>query len=242
MQKQRITNDQDNGQSTGLGNGADGTHYALGSIDTKSPLRRLNPMQTRVGFALLALLLPYLLNASYLINNDFVTPKASKIIEEIGDELSSKTAVHAYVIATNDRISRETSLYDYSRQFESNMSKPFILFIFAPNDKRVGLVPSSEALKELYDADTVKDAAIDVVASADKNSKSDKYNIGIVQGYSELADQIARSKGVEMTKIIPNDTRNMIAVLKYIVIFGSILVLWILVVRPIYMRIRYGKQ
>lgn len=197
--------------------------------------------QARVGFSLLALLLPLLLNASHFIINDLLTPKASAIVEEIGDELSSKTGISLYVIATNEKFQKGANLFTYSKQFDSNLSKPNIILIFAPNSLRVGLVPSSEELRDLYDDSSVKDATIDVVASQDKNSKRDKYTIGIVQGYSELADQIAEAKGVKMTKTLPNETRTIIGVLKYFVILGTILILWILVLRPIIMRIKNGK-
>ncbi len=207
--------------------------------------------QTRVGFALLALLLPLLLNASHFIQNDLINTKASKIIEDIGDELSSKTGINAYVIATNEHFPEGFNLVAYSKKFESNMSKPYVILIFAPNalitakseeKGRVGLITSSVELKSLYDSGDVKDATIDVVAAKDKNSKQDKYNIGVVQGYSEWADQIADAKGVEMTKTIPNETRTIVSILQVLVIFGSMLVLWIFLIRPIYMRIKHAKK
>ncbi len=208
-------------------------------------------MQTRVGFALLALLLPLLLNASHFIQNDLINSEASKIIEDIGDELSDKTGINAYVVATNENFPEKFNLVAYSEKFESNISKPYVILIFAPNALitaklkergRVGLISSSLETKELYDGGDVKDATIDVVAVKDKNTKQDKYNIGVVQGYSELADQIANSKGVEMTKTIPNDTRIIIIVLKFLVFLGSSLVLWIFILRPIIVRIKNGKK
>jgi hypothetical protein len=206
--------------------------------------------QARVGISLLAVLLPLLLNASYFIKNDLIVPKAATKIEEIGYELSSKTGINAYVVATNAHYPEGINLVAHSKKYESNISKPYVLLIFAPNalitakskeTGRVAIIPSSKELASLYDKDSVIDATIDVVAARDKNSNKDKFNIGVVQGYSELADQIADAKGIEMTKTIPNETRTIIGVLKYLVILGTILVLWILVIRPIVMRIKHGK-
>jgi len=205
----------------------------------------------KVGFALLAMLLPLLLNASHFIQNDLINTKASKIIEEIGDELSSKTGIHIYVIATNKKLPVGFNMVAYSKRLDGNISKPYVILVFAPNamitakseDRgRVGLIASSNEVKALYDAGDVKDATIDVVATKDANTKQDKYNIGVVQGYSELADQIADARGVEMTKTLPNETRTIISVLQVLVIFGSILVLWIFMIRPIIVRIKHGKQ
>ncbi len=125
------------------------------------------------------------------------------------------------------------------------------MLIFAPNaiitaksetKGRVALIPSSKELAKLYDKSDVMDATIDVVAVQDKNTKEDKFNIGIVQGFSELADQIASSKNVEMTTTLPNETRVIITVLRIIVMIGALLVFWMFLFRPIFMRIKNGKQ
>jgi hypothetical protein len=107
---------------------------------------------------------------------------------------------------------------------------------------RVAILPSSKEIAALYNKSDVMDATIDVVAAKDKNSNEDKYNIGIVQGISELADQIAKSKNIELTKTLPNETRTIIGVLKVIVIIGAILVFWMFLFRPIFMRIKNGKK
>ena len=208
-------------------------------------------MQAKVGFALLALLLPLLLNATNFIKNDLLTANASKIIEDIGDELSLKTGIHIYADVTNEAFPEKFNLVEYSKKYDSQLSKPYVILIFAPNavitekskqSGRVGLIPSSEDLKAMYNSSRVKDFAIDVVATKDSNSKQDKYNIGVVQSYSELADNIAEFKNVKMTKTIPNETQFVVGILKYIVIFGSLFVLWIFLLRPLFERIKNGKK
>jgi hypothetical protein len=208
-------------------------------------------MQAKVGFALLALLLPLLLNATNFIKNDLLTANASKIIEDIGDELSLKTGIHIYADVTNEAFPEKFNLVEYSKKYDSQLSKPYVILIFAPNavitekskqSGRVGLIPSSEDLKAMYNSSRVKDFAIDVVATKDSNSKQDKYNIGVVQSYSELADNIAEFKNVKMTKTIPNETQFVVGILKYIVIFGSLFVLWIFLLRPLLERIKNGKK
>ena len=207
--------------------------------------------KAQVRFALLALLLPLLLNATHILKDDILNPEASKLIEEMADELFSKTGIHEYLVATNENFPERFNLVAYSKKHEANLSKPYVLMIFAPNavitvksgeTGRVAVIPSSKEIAALYDKSDVMDATIDVIAAKDKNTKEDKYNIGVVQGFSELADQIASSKNVEMTTTIPNDTRYIIMVLQVIVIIGAILVFWIFLVRPIFMRIKNGKE
>ena len=207
--------------------------------------------KVQVRFALLALLLPLLLNATHILKDDILNPKAAKLIETMADELSSKTGINAYVVATNESFPERFNLVAYSKKYEANVSKPYVMLIFAPNalitvksgtTGRVALLASPEELKSLYDKSDVMDATIDVIAAKDKNTKEDKFNIGVVQGFSELADQIAASKNIEMSTTIPNETRYIIKGLQVIVIIGALLVFWMFFFRPLYMRIKNGKK
>ena len=207
--------------------------------------------KARVRFALLALLLPLLLNATHILKNDLLNPEASKLVEEMGNELVSKTGINGYIVATNENFPERLNLVEYSKKYEANMSKPYVMLIFAPNAVitakaetrgRVALIPSEEGLAKLYDKSDVMDATIDVVAAKDKNTNEDKYNIGIVQGFSELADQIADSKNIELSTTIPNETRYVVIILKIIVSIGALLVFWMFMFRPLYMRIKNGKK
>ena len=207
--------------------------------------------KVQVRFALLALLVPFLLNATHILKNDLLNVKAAKLINTMGDELNSKTGIHGYVVATNENFPEKFNLVSYSKKYEANVSKPYVMLIFAPNalitlksgeKGRVALIPSSDGMRDLYSKSAVIDATVDVVSARDKNTKEDKFNVGIVQGFSELADQIASSKNIELTTTIPNETRYIIKGLQVIVIIGALLVFWMFFFRPIYMRIKNGKK
>jgi hypothetical protein len=207
--------------------------------------------KAQVRFALLALLLPLLLNATHILKDDILKPEAATLINSMADELLSKTGINGYVIATNENFPERVNLVQYSSQYEANLSKPYVLMIFAPNalitkksgkKGRVAIIPSSQEVSTLYDKGDVLDATIDVIAVKDKNTKEDKYNIGVVQGYSELADQIADSRDVELTTTLPNETRLVVGILKVIVLTGAALIFWMFIFRPIYMRIKNGKK
>jgi len=196
---------------------------------------------------LLAFLLPILLNASssFVLKDDSLKPEATEMIDKIGNELFTKTRVSAYVLATDEAFPVGFNLVEYSKKFNDKMKDPFVLYIFAPNaliteknkaTGRVGLIASPEEVKKLYDYDDVRDAGVDIIAVKDKNSISDKHNIGVLQAYSELADQIAEAKNVEMKTTIPNDTRGLISVIRVILLIGLVLVTWIYVIHPILYR------
>ena len=138
----------------------------------------MNKAQVRA--TLLALLLPLFLNATHILHNNILKPEASKMIEEMGSELLSKTGINAYVIATNEPFPERYNLVEYSKKYERSMSKPYVLFVFAPyavitagseQKGRVGFIASSEEVKKLYDYDEVRDAAIDIVAVKDNTDR-----------------------------------------------------------------------
>jgi hypothetical protein len=194
----------------------------------------------------LAFLLPLLLNASsFVLKNDNLKTEAIELIDKMGNELLTKTTINAYVITTNEAFPVGFNLVEYSQQFNDKMNKPNVLYIFAPNAAitekskttgRIGIIPSSEKVSALYDYSDVRDAGLDIITVKDKNTLEDKQNIGVVQAYSELADNIADAKDVELETTIPNDTRTLISILRIIVVFGLLLVTWIYVIRPLVMR------
>ena len=133
-------------------------------------------IKAKVRATLLALMLPLLLNATHILRNDLLKLEAVKLIDDMGEELQTKTGIHAYVIASNERFPERYNLVEYSKQYEANISKPYVLFIFAPYAMitkkaeargRVGIIPSSDAVKSMYDYEAVRDAGIDIVAMKD---------------------------------------------------------------------------
>jgi len=201
--------------------------------------------------ALLALLFPLLLQANHVLRNDLLKIKVTDLIEEMGKELENKTGIHAYVVATNEHFPERYNLVNYSKQYETNMSKPYVLFVFAPfatvteksgEKGRIGIIPSSKVVREMYDRGNVVDASVDVVSMKDSNKLEDKINIGVLQGYSELADEIAASKGIKLTKTIPNEVQPVVRVLKVIVYIGTVIILWMFIFRPLIGRIKNEKE
>jgi hypothetical protein len=206
--------------------------------------------KARVRFALLALFLPFLLHATHILKNDLLNPKAVKLVEQMTEELQQKTGVHEYLIATNEHFPVGFNLVAYTKKYEKNISKPYVILIFAPFAKiteaseqrgRVGIIPSSKEIASMYDRGDILDATIDVVVSIDKNSAEDKNTIGMVQGISELADQIAAKKGLTLESTI-KEARQGIWFVKIIVLIGAALVFWMFLFRPLYIRIKNGKK
>jgi len=190
----------------------------------------------------MTLFVPILLSAfEHVLTDEILKPEASELIDKMGEELSQKTGINGYVLPTNEHFPIGFNLVEYSKKYEQKMKKPYVLFIFAPHAKitknsditgRVGIIPSSDEVRKLYNYDDVRDAGLDIISVKDSNTKEDKHNVGVVQAFSELADNIAESKDIELTTTIPNDTLYIMFVIKILVYSGSLLLLWIFFIRP----------
>ena len=201
--------------------------------------------------AMLALwVFPFLLHATQILKNDLLKIEAVALIDGIGQELQDKTGINAYVIATNEHFPEHFNLVEYSKQYEANLSNPYVLFIFAPYATitkksevrgRMGIIPSSDDIRVMYDYDDVRNAGINIVAIKDSNTNEDKFNIAVLQSYSVLADNIAASKDIKLTKTIPDEMGTMVLILRVLVYSGTAILLWIFVLRPMWIRRRNDK-
>jgi len=200
---------------------------------------------------LLACLLSLSLSAHFLKNDYLITPKAVAVLDQMSNELTEKTGITAYAIATTEKLKEGFNLYEYVKQFESNTSKPNVLLIFAPNaiikkgmgqTGRLGLIPSSETLKKAYVASDVLKYFHAFIGSNDSNSLQSKYDVAMLEAYSELADELAAYKGVKLESTLKDSSSWIVTFFAWIVRIGAVLLFWIYFARPLYMRIRYGKQ
>jgi len=178
------------------------------------------------------------LNANYLINDHLISPKAAEKIEQMAKELKEKTGINGYLIATNDEIKRGVSVYEYIKKYQSSISKPYVAIVFAPNSKRIHLIANPKELKDKLDEKEILDYAIKIIASEDKNSLQSKYDVGLTQAYSEMADQIAKFKGVKLNSTIKEGGRVFLSIVNFLIIIGSLIVIWIYFVNPIIIKIR----
>ena len=185
----------------------------------------------------------------FVLRNDLIGSKAVAKIDAIGKELKQKCGISAYVIATNEHFPAGYNLVeDLRRRYQTKLHEPYAVLYFAPFATikegvsargRFGLIPSSQDVRRMYRYDSVRDATIDVVAVKDSNRLKDKVTVGVVQGYSVLADEIAKHHGVTMRETIPNTTAPVLWVLRILIYSGTVIVLWFFVIKP-WIRKRQG--
>jgi len=192
----------------------------------------------KARFALLTLLLTFNLYANFLINDHLVSPKASDYINKMGSELKQKTNINGYIVATNDKLERGISVYDYINKYSSSLSKPFVAIVFVPNSQRIHLIAEPKELLKGLDKSEILDNAIGIIASKDSNSKQSKYDVGLVQAYSEMADEIAKVKGVKLNSTIKAGGSWVLKIVNTLIIVGSIVVIWLFFIAPFIRKLK----
>lgn len=179
----------------------------------------------------------------YFLNDDINTnSKATQKILEIGNELKNKTGVNAYIYAKQDFNLSENILMDKKinviKSIENNITKnltgSYVVLVLSVDDVHVNLLISND-LKNIVDKDEIlDDYVIPLLASKDKNSLDSKISAAILNGYAEITDRIAASKGVTLSSSIGSGGTQASSIWKvfmYTLLLGGIVAYTIAILR-----------
>jgi hypothetical protein len=139
-----------------------------------------------------------------------IDPRAIAKIDEMGNELLSKTGVGVYIYAKEQYSQKEfpntKSKMEFIKSYERNITKslknPFILLSMSLEDTHINLLMSPE-LKKSIDKDEILDKyIIPLLASKDKNTMYSKVSAAMFNGYAAITDAVASSRGIELKSSI----------------------------------------
>ena len=170
------------------------------------------------------------LNGQILINENIINPKASAKIDEIGAEILAKTKINIYLIAINSLNGKKIT--DYEKEKSAELKKPYILLTLSKNDKQVDII-SSPLATDKFDKEDVLDPTSGtiipiLVTKVKKEIKvDDKYSAAMLNGYGDIASQVANSFNVTLKSGLGNTNRNLINLIRLFV-YGSILLLFLM--------------
>jgi len=196
-------------------------------------------------FSLLFFLIP--LNASinkFVISDDVVIDArtAAKILE-IGSELKSKTNVNIYVYArTNLGLDKDIPTKEkiefikkHEHKISSQLEKPYVLMSIALEQTHVNILMSEKLEKIIDKNDILNGYVVPLLASKDKNTLFTKVSAAVLNGYDEIADQIAHANGIEKLETgIPDSGKTAGTIWKvfmYTIVLGGILLYTFAVLR-----------
>ncbi len=145
-------------------------------------------------------------NNFVLEHDGLLDPRAIGKINEMGMELKSKTGINAYVnlkgtyptIQSDNMKEKLESIKLYEKNVIQTLQKPYVLLSMSFDDSHINLQSTSE-LESAYDKNEILDVyVIPLLASKDKNGELAKVSAAILNGYGELCDEIAESKGITL--------------------------------------------
>lgn len=193
----------------------------------------------------LLLFIPSLLFAKvdFVLKNDGVMPpKQVEKLEQMGSELYEKTGVPVFVAAVAELNSTrpvdiiEPLKHDFPDYILLYFSlKPTAVNIFA-TEKTEALIDIEQILSPLPWRGTIKP----VMSPAFSKDQKVKNEVAIFNGYADIVDQVAQSKGVKLESSIGSGSKDSFKLIRWI--FYAILALFLVQYIIFKVRSRRGES
>lgn len=183
-------------------------------------------MKTYRGLiALIILFFNLSLQANFIVidevvkNQTFYDP-----IEAMGKELSEKTGINLYMSLIKE-LDDNQSIINHQQALMETLNQPAVLLSFVQKNKQVQIYADDKSLYKTFDKDQIMNplaiwpffngVIIPVlsVKSKDDIAAKEQYSAAMFNGYAEIAEQIAESKGVVLDTAVGNSSRNVYKIL-----------------------------
>ncbi len=137
-------------------------------------------------------------------------PKTIVKLNEIGNELYNKTKYNIYISIHNNALDKDIKkhIQKTKQQIPNFDNEESVLISIALDIKKIDLISSKDISGFVNKDDVLDDYMIPFLAGYDKNSLSSKYSAACLNGYSEVAENIAKHKGVVLQSAINNESKN----------------------------------
>ena len=153
------------------------------------------------------------LGANFVINDDEVlSQKVSVKLNEIGSELYAKSGINLAVGVYKD--GELEALFK-----EQNLSSPYAFLLLIKDKKKVEIFADSNTSKlfnkgQILSVNPESGTIIPILVS--KNGK-DVYNAAILNGYADIAEQIASSLNLQLESSVGNSNKTTLNFLRFFI-------------------------
>ncbi|MCI6988886.1 MAG: TPM domain-containing protein [Campylobacter sp.] len=161
-----------------------------------------------------------------LKNDDILHDEAVAKIELIGNELLNKTGIFVGIVAL-DSLNGESISSTMQKYANTIPYQSYAFILFSKNDKKVEIYQTGDLLND-FDKEQVlspypsKGTILPILVSKKDDSV---YAAALLNGYADIAEQIAAKRGVELENAIGNTNKNMLNFFRFI-IYGSVLLVF----------------
>ncbi|MBE0514045.1 3-dehydroquinate dehydratase [Sulfurimonas sp.] len=215
-----------------------------------------------LGALILALLFNTSLFANYLYKDELIFNPAFNVeVEKLGLELHQKTGISLRLVMLKE-LPQKMSIVEYEKELMKDFSEPTILLTFSEMDSKVDIYANQTSLYEYFDKKQVLSPVSSSVQAfvvallnmdfSDMSSggtilpllaqkaKEDellgKYSGSMFNGYADIAEQIAKSKGIVLENAVGSANQTSIFLVK-VLFYGFIFYgIFLYIKRKLYIR------
>jgi len=152
------------------------------------------------------------INSRFILEGkELIDPRTIQKIDEMGKELFEKTGVNVYIytkksyfdVEVKDKKERFLHIEEYEKRILNKLQQPYVLISMAVEDMHVNMLNSKD-LNSIINRDKILDRdIIPLLASHGKNSLYAKVSAALLNGYGEIADEVAMNlKGITLDSSI----------------------------------------
>jgi hypothetical protein len=167
-------------------------------------------------------------NNFVLINENIINQKTTDKIEQIGKEVKDKLGISIYLIGKKSL--NQEHIIDYEKRVAKDFNGSFVLLVLTDMENKVDIFSSND-LKDKFDRNKVlNNYIIPLLVNKGKMEDMVRYSAGLLNGYSEISDQIASSFGIELDNSLGYQTQDTMNVLRFI-FYGIIMLAFIVYIK-----------
>ncbi|WP_373071195.1 3-dehydroquinate dehydratase [Sulfurimonas sp.] len=222
----------------------------------------MNVLQRGLYALILTLYFQNTLVAEYLYKDEVIfNPKFNESVEELGSELYEKTGISLRLLMLKE-LPEGMKIAEYEKEVMKNFSTPTILLTFSEMDAKVDILAYPTSLYEYFDKKQILSPISSPIQAfviallsmdfsdmssggtilpllAEKSKKGEvlgKYSGAMFNGYADIAEQVADSKGIELEHAIGSANQIAILVIKTLFYGIILIVIFIYIKRKIYSK------
>lgn len=141
-----------------------------------------------------------LFSQNFVLQNqgEILNPKSINFIEKLSSELSEKTGIALYVAVREELVGENAkeARVAWKEEILSSLKAPYGVIFFVKSHKKIDIVLNPE-IKGIDSSEIITEYMVPILMQ-EKGLPNPKVSASILNGYAQLADEIAESKKVSL--------------------------------------------
>lgn len=185
--------------------------------------KRLHTKAKEVFLFCLFCFFPLFLSAGEYVSADasLLDERAVAKMEEMGEELFKKTGIKVFLVAKNS--GQGEDILSFQKRFTQELKTPFVLLTLFLEEKKLDIY-HSDGLEKSFDKEAILSPLPwkgTIIPLLTQKKKEVGITPAVLNGYSDIVDQIALSKKITLESSIGSANKTTISWIK-VLIYGSV--------------------